>query len=208
MTEKKEDSKKEKSLEEKFVNTHAEFLKAIKEVYPLAVLGSLCIAISAFTQNNYPQAQAYAITGAALFLVAFVSSLLIKIFPFYILVVVAYSATAMAMIMLFLVVLEFSNSVAMVSRVMSIIVIVLTVIVFGSSIAKTLLKTKNRVIRLTATVSLVSLSLFIVIVLVSTRILPESFEIIAPIGIVALLVFFVSTALAMVNMRKERNSSL
>jgi hypothetical protein len=50
---------------------HPKFIKAIKETSPLAVLGSLCIAVSAFTSQNFSEALPFAITAATLFLVAF-----------------------------------------------------------------------------------------------------------------------------------------
>jgi hypothetical protein len=56
--------RKERNFEELVQASQSKFLKIVKETYYLAVLGSLCIAISAFTQQNYPQVQAYAIAGA------------------------------------------------------------------------------------------------------------------------------------------------
>jgi len=73
-----EETKKPKTIEQRIKEYHPKFLEAIKDVYPLAVLGSLCIAISAFTSQNYTNAQGYAISAASMFLIAFVASLLFK----------------------------------------------------------------------------------------------------------------------------------
>jgi hypothetical protein len=43
MSEKKEDRKKEKSIEERLIEYHPKFLDAIKEVYPLSLFWVHCV---------------------------------------------------------------------------------------------------------------------------------------------------------------------
>jgi hypothetical protein len=100
------EEKKHKDPLKKLVDYHPEFLETIKEVYPLAVLGSLCIAISAFTAESYPEAQTYALTAASLFLFAFASSFGVKILSNELLAFTSYASTALGIIMLFAVVFQ------------------------------------------------------------------------------------------------------
>jgi hypothetical protein len=89
----------------KISELHPKFIEAIREASPLAVLGSLCIAISAFTSQNFPDAQPFAITAATLFLIAFSFSIIFKITSKTVyaslFAVISYVATAMAITMLF-----------------------------------------------------------------------------------------------------------
>ena len=104
----------ERDFEELVQASQSKFLKIVKDTYYLAVLGSLCIAISAFTLQNYPQAQAYAISGASLFLLAFVCSFVAKIIASPFLIIPSYLSTALGVLMLFLVIVDFYDSNAMV----------------------------------------------------------------------------------------------
>lgn len=168
MTEKKEDAKKEKSIEDKLVETHSKFLETIREVYPLAVLGSLCIAISAFTQQSFPQAQIYALTGASLFLIAFVSSFASKILTSYVTVVSSYISTVLGVLMLFLVILEFGKTIPMVNKTMSIIPVLIIAFIITSLCyvqGRRISKTKNRFIRLSFLTSIIFYVVFIIIVI-------------------------------------------
>lgn len=63
----KDETRKEDSIEKRLLDLHPKFLETIREVYPLAVLGSLCIAIASFTAETYPDAQIYAISAASMF---------------------------------------------------------------------------------------------------------------------------------------------
>jgi hypothetical protein len=130
MSEKKEDSKKEKSIEERLIEYHPKFLEAIKEVYPLAVLGSLCIAIAAFTSQTYPDTPTYAITAASLFLIAFVMSLLFKIIKGSYVAVLSYISTALATVFLFLTIATFAQSIPMVSKSLSSLSTFLSIFIF------------------------------------------------------------------------------
>lgn len=107
---------KERNFEELVQASQPKFLEAVRETYYLAVLGSLCIAISTFTQQNYPQAQAYAITGASLFLIAFVCSFITKIIPSVFLIIPSYLSTCLGILMLFLVTTQFYNFNELVSK--------------------------------------------------------------------------------------------
>lgn len=110
------EDKKADTFEQKLVKAHPKFLEYIKEVYPLAVLGSLCMAISAFTKDTYPQAQAYAITAATLFLIAFASSFLQKVSSGEGPAFTSFASTALAIIFLLLVVVEFAKAILLVNR--------------------------------------------------------------------------------------------
>jgi hypothetical protein len=129
---KKTEEPKEKELEDVIVTSQPKFLKGVQETYFLAVLGSLCIAVSAFTQQSYPQAQVYAVTGASLFLVAFVCSLVAKIFPSAFLIVPSYIATGAGVLMLFLITLEFYNAITLVSKAFTVIIIGLVVTIIAT----------------------------------------------------------------------------
>jgi hypothetical protein len=126
----KSESKKEDDLEKRLVDLHPKFLERIREVYPLAVLGSLCIAIGAFSSQPYPDAQPYAISAASLFLIAFAFSFLVKIVPNYFIVLISYVSTAMAVVFLFLVVGVFANAIPMVGKSVSVIPDVTSLIIF------------------------------------------------------------------------------
>lgn len=75
---------KQKSFWEKLVEYHAVFLETIKSVYPLGVLSSLSITTAAFIfsfrEESLVLAQTYATTAALLFLTAFASSFVLKLF--------------------------------------------------------------------------------------------------------------------------------
>ena len=73
--------KKNSTILDKVESFHPEFLEAIREVYPLAVLSSLSIAISAFSQDKFISAQGYAIAAGISFLLAFVFSLVCRLAP-------------------------------------------------------------------------------------------------------------------------------
>jgi hypothetical protein len=151
-----EKPKKEDTLEKRLVDLHPKFLKTIKEVYPLAVLGSLCIAIAGFTAQTYPDAQTCAINAASLFLIAFAISFLFKIMPLYYLALISYISTALAIVFLFLVVVAFAQAIPMVSKSVSTIQDGAAVVVFsmlGYLVYRLGKKSKSRVIRLCCTIS-------------------------------------------------------
>jgi len=83
-------------------------------------LGSLCIAISAFAHQSYPEAQAFALASASLFLTAFVLSFLFEILrKIQILALMSYTSTALAVFLLFIAIFEFSVNVPMIARTLS-----------------------------------------------------------------------------------------
>jgi hypothetical protein len=144
-------TKNEKSIEKELVELHQKFLDTIKEVYPLAVLGSLCVAIAAFTKETYPNAQVFAIAAASLFLIAFAVSLLAKIMPNIYLVIISFASTGIAIMFLFLVITEFSRVVSVVStslRLIQIIPFVFVLFVGGLFFYRTQRDTKSRAIHL------------------------------------------------------------
>ena len=100
----------QRQIEKRLEDLHPKFLEAIRDAYPLAVLGSLCIATAAFTTQTYPNAQIYAISAASLFLIAFVISFAFKIFPNWIFAVLSYASTGTAILFLFFVVGEFAKT--------------------------------------------------------------------------------------------------
>jgi hypothetical protein len=100
-------------------------------VYPLAVLGSLCIAIAAFTSQTYPDTQQYAITAASLFLIAFTLSLIVKIIQGSFVAVLSYISTALAIAFLFIVIATFTQSIPMVSKSVSSLSTFLTIFMFS-----------------------------------------------------------------------------
>jgi len=153
----KERTKKEDTLEKRLVNLHPKFLETIKEVYPLAVLGSLCIAIAGFTAQTYPDAQTYAITAASLFLIAFAISFLFKIMPHYYFALISYISTALAAAFLFLVVVAFVQAIPMVSKSVSTIqdaASAFVISMWGYFVYRLRKKPKSNVIRLCCTISI------------------------------------------------------
>jgi hypothetical protein len=132
-----QETKTKKSIDKRVVELHPKFLEAIRDTYPLAVLGSLCIAIAAFSAQTYPNVQVYAITSASLFLIAFVVSFAFKVMPNYFLAVLSYASTGMAILLLFFVVGGFmktnpllSNSVRLVENVPSMFAFLLVILFF------------------------------------------------------------------------------
>jgi hypothetical protein len=149
------ESNKEKTLdlEDKLASLHPRFLEIIKQVYPLAVLGSLCIAISAFAHQSYPEAQAYALTSAALFLMAFVSSFLFEMFKAKSFALTSYISTALAVLLLFVAIFEFGVNVPMIARTPMIVLGFVFIIFFSStyySAFKAIRKVKSRLARASA----------------------------------------------------------
>lgn len=121
---------------DKMVELHQSFLKAVKETSPLAVLGSLSIAVSAFTQTNYSQVQSYAVAAATMFLIAFVISLFLRMFSNNfiapMLVLSSFIATVLAVLMLFVIVYEFSKNIPVVGNTVATILPLLMVTICSS----------------------------------------------------------------------------
>jgi hypothetical protein len=148
---------KEKSFEERLVELHPKFLETVKEVYPLAVLSSLCIAITAFTQQTYPQVQVYSITAASLFLIAFIVSFVFKILSVSYFALISYVSTALGVLFLLLVINEFSKTIAVVNKTMSLVsnvVLVITVVSLIFILGRFATKTKSKTVRLCRFISL------------------------------------------------------
>ncbi|MGB8779601.1 MAG: hypothetical protein WCD81_03010 [Candidatus Bathyarchaeia archaeon] len=74
----------EKSVNKFLLEFHPQFLKAIRDVYPLGVLSSLSMTIAAFitsfAKESLALAQTYAIAASLMFLAAFSISLILKLF--------------------------------------------------------------------------------------------------------------------------------
>jgi hypothetical protein len=73
-----------KSVNQFMLEFHPQFLKAIKDAYPLGVLSSLSMTIAAFitsfAKESLALAQTYAIAASLMFLFAFSCSLVLKLF--------------------------------------------------------------------------------------------------------------------------------
>ncbi len=111
-----QEKKSKRSLNDFMLKSNEKVLAVLKEVSYLAVLGSLCIAIAAFTGNEYPEVQTYALTAATFFLVAFLTSFIARLFSIGMYVVPSYIAMIGGFIMLFLVVQGFYTKIALVNR--------------------------------------------------------------------------------------------
>jgi len=152
-----------RDFEELVKASQPKFLETVKETYYLAVLGSLCIAISSFTyQQNYAQAQAYAIAGASLFLTAFVCTFITRILPSALLISLSYLSTALGVLMLFLVTVQFYYSSVMVSKVLYLVLVgVMAIAIAGIPFNIYHVRKKARgKFRTVSTVSLISFSIF------------------------------------------------
>ena len=108
--EKSPTNNKEDDFEKTLREIEPKLLKVIKETYPLAVLGLLCMAVAAFAQSNLPQATPYALTGASLFLAAFVCALLFKASKTSLMLFFVYTSAAFGTLMLFWTIEEFGKS--------------------------------------------------------------------------------------------------
>jgi uncharacterized membrane protein len=154
------ESKKQNTLdlEEKLASLHPRFLESLRQVYPLAVLGSLCIAISAFAHQSYPEAQAFALASASLFLTAFVLSFLFEIFKkIQILALMSYTSTALAVFLLFIAILEFGVTTPMVARTFSTALGLVGLIFISSlyySMVKMIKKTESKLAHVVAWLSI------------------------------------------------------
>jgi hypothetical protein len=166
--------KKTKTLEEKLVELHPKFLETVKEVYPLAVLSSLCIAVTAFTQQTHPEIQPYSITAAGLFLVAFIASFVFKIVQMEMLAFISYCSTAIAVLMLVLVVSGFATATPVLTKTMTIIPAGFMIVVMLSALltfGRIMMKSKLKIARLSGFVSFFSfafLTITIVVAIVDT----------------------------------------
>ena len=99
---------KRKEINKILLDSYPSFLKALKDTYPLAFLGSFSIVIATFLQDR-PSAQGYAITAGAIFLLAFIVSLIVKIFPHYLMaVLMSYALFVVGIVLLFVVTYELS----------------------------------------------------------------------------------------------------
>ncbi|MCJ7633276.1 hypothetical protein MUP77_12905 [Candidatus Bathyarchaeota archaeon] len=157
------EEKKTESFEEKMMRAHSRFLEDVGKVYPLAVLGSLCIAISAFTKDTYPQAQAYSVVAASLFLIAFVSSLLTRVMGGDLPAFTSIASTAVAIFFLFLVVIEFARAISLVGKTLLIVPFLFMVITFFSgsiAILRFSQKVKSTLIVICGTIAIGTISLF------------------------------------------------
>jgi len=164
------EEKKTDTFEQKLIRAHSKFLESIKDVYPLAVLGSLCIAISAFTKDAYPQAQVYAIVAASLFLIAFVSSFIQKAMPSDWPAFFSMTSTAIATFFLFLVVIEFAKAISLVGKAALIVLFlfVMTIMFYLSiSVLRVVQKTKSTLIVICGTITIGAVSLLLVLSAIS-----------------------------------------
>jgi hypothetical protein len=169
MSETKEEKKK--SFEEKLVELHPKFLEIVRDVYPLAVLSSLCIAVTAFTQQTYPQIQPFSITAAGLFLVAFIASFACKIVQMEMLAFISYCSTALAVFMLVLVVSGFATTTPVFSKTMILIPAGFMIVILLSgllTLGRVTIKSKLKATRLSCLASFSSLAFLIIVVVVLT----------------------------------------
>lgn len=211
----KNETKKDDSFEKIITELHPRFLGIVKQVYPLAVLGSLSIAVAAFTAETYPEAQVYAITAASLFLVAFTSSFLFMIIHIDLLAVFSYISTAMATLFLFLVVVEFGKTVTMVSRAVYINPAVFMIMLLSYLFLRIgkVMKKKSRLILLFSVLSMSTGAFFIFASLVITIIylldvgllpfFPPLFAIVAMVSLFASLISAIISALLIHEERKK-----
>jgi hypothetical protein len=224
------DEKDNKYSFEKLNALHPNFLEAVKEASPLAVLGSLCIAISAFTNQNFSVAQPFAITAATLFLIAFSTSLTFRILqktslaPLF--SVATYVATGLAIAMLFAVLVVLGQSISLISKTVSTILPIITIIVsvfFSVSIWEVNKKVKSKMqynppayfrvsfsLALIASVSLAGLGIYNIIN--AFLLIPESTFLFSLISIrnfqALLLTFFVGALFLLYYSAKQLKTSM
>ena len=103
--------KPKKTFDQKVIEYHPKFLEAIRETYPLAVLGSLCIAIAAFTTKTYPDIQTYALSAASLLLIAFAFSFIMKFLPSVYFALGSYVAAGLGALFIFLAIGSFTQAI-------------------------------------------------------------------------------------------------
>jgi hypothetical protein len=202
--------KKTKSLEEKLVELHPKFLETVREVYPLAVLSSLCIAVTAFTQQTYPQIQPYSITAAGLFLVAFIASFVCRIVPMEMLAFISYCSTALAVFMLVVVVSGFATATPVLSKTMAIIPVGLFIVIMLSALltlGRIMMKSKLKITRLSGFVSFFSfafLTITTVLLIVGTFVWSITSDQLSLLLILSIFVSVISLMITTFFVAKER----
>jgi hypothetical protein len=102
-------SREGEDIEKWLEKVHPQFLDAIKDAQPLALLASLCLVIAAFSYDEFTNAQGYAIGAAFAFLYAFLVSVCFKIISTPSLALFSYVFTAVGMILLYLVIQAYSS---------------------------------------------------------------------------------------------------
>jgi hypothetical protein len=203
---------KKKSFEEKLVELHPKFLETVREVYPLAVLSSLCIAVTAFTQQTYPQIQPYSITAAGLFLVAFIASFACRIIKMDMLAFISYCSTALAVFMLVLVVSGFATATPVFSKTMILIPVGFMIVILLSgllTLGRVMTESKLKATRLSCLASfssLVALTVTVVMATVTTFVWSRTFdEVLTPALLVFMPFLVISLSFTVFFVAKERD---
>ncbi len=126
---------------EKLRITQLSFIDALKDLHPIAFLGSFSLLIATFSQGKFISAQDYAITASICFLTAFLASAIFKIdkTPYISLLSIFFIISGF--IFLFLVAWEFAKIANLANKVIGIIMILPTAIF--SSIAYRLIIKEN-----------------------------------------------------------------
>lgn len=124
---------------EKLRITQLNFIDALKDLHPIAFLGSFSLLIASFSQNKFISAQDYAITASICFLTAFLTSAIFKIDknPYTSLLSILFIISGF--IFLFLVAWEYAKIANLAHKVIGIIIILPTAIL-SSIIYRNLIK--------------------------------------------------------------------
>lgn len=107
--------KTENSFQSKLEKTFPLLLKVIKDLVPLAALGSLCVAIASFTRQDYPDASPWAISAATMFLTAFLVTFLYKLTKDYMYLLVTYISSFLAVIFFIPIIIVFTINISIIN---------------------------------------------------------------------------------------------
>jgi len=107
---------RKRELEQKVVSFQTRFLRALRNVQPLAFLASALFVVAALSRNEFVGASDWAIASAFAFLLAFLFALSAELIPIPNIIYACWTATGLGILFILLVAYEFSKFVQPVGR--------------------------------------------------------------------------------------------
>jgi hypothetical protein len=102
-------------IEKRLLDFFPKLIDIIKDILPLAILGSLCVAIASFTKSSYPDSSDWAISAATMYLTAFAFSFLYKLTKNYLYAFLTYISIFFGTIFIIMIIFIFSSSITIVN---------------------------------------------------------------------------------------------
>jgi len=103
-------------FDQKVVSFQTRFLRALRNVQPLAFLASALFVVAALSRNEFVGASDWAIASAFAFLLAFLFALSAELIPVSSMIYACWAATGFGILFILLVAYEFSKFVQLVGR--------------------------------------------------------------------------------------------